>query len=109
MQTETKVKHTPDDRTANEDAEEAAEKARCAARAKYRAFIAMLEKIERAAGIFLADENADAENAMRGGACAYDTEEFYRAALCSAEFAANDRAAEEGFDLHAAIAKAEGR
>ena len=68
------------------------------AKTEYDALAKELSEIETRIGLFLTDENADAENSLCAGS--YGTEEFWSAMLYSAKIAAGQRAENAGFDIN---------
>lgn len=70
----------------------------------YDALARELAGIEARTGLYLADENADAENATDAG-CIYGSDEFWSVMISSAEMNAGIRAADEGQNINALIGR----
>ena len=73
-------------------------------KAAYDALARELADIEARTGLYLADENVDAENALDAG-FKYGSDEFWSAMINSAESAAGGRAEEAGQNINALIGR----
>ena len=73
-------------------------------KAAYDALARELADIEVRTGLYLADENVDAENALDAG-FKYGSDEFWSAMINSAESAAGARAEEAGQDINDLIGR----
>lgn len=69
----------------------------------YNALAKELAAIEARTGLYLADENVDAENSLHAGE--YDSEAFWVAMLGNAQMAAGIRAEEAGHNINALIGR----
>lgn len=73
-------------------------------KAAYDALASELRDIEARTGLYLADENVDAENALDAG-CEYGSDEFWSAMIDSAKSAAGARAEEARQDINDLIGR----
>ena len=73
-------------------------------KAAYYELASELAGIEARTGLYLADENVDAENALDAG-CKHDSDQFWSAMLYSAKSAAGARAEEAGQDINDLIGR----
>lgn len=74
------------------------------AKAAYDIFARELAEVEAATGLYLADENVDAENSLDAGE-EYGSDTFWSAMLTSAAMAAGQRAGDAGKDINALIGR----
>jgi hypothetical protein len=74
------------------------------AKAAYDIFARELAEVEAATGLYLADENVDAENSLDGGET-YDSDAFWSVMLINAKMAAGQRAEDAGQDINALIGR----
>lgn len=72
-------------------------------RSAYYALVEELKAIEETTGLYLTDENVDAENIDRG--LVYESEEYYANMLICAKSAAGYRAEEAGRNINALIGR----
>ena len=73
-------------------------------KAAYYELASELADIEARTGLYLADENVDAENALDAG-CEYGSDDFWSTMLYSAKSAAGFRAEEAGEDIYDLIGR----
>lgn len=73
-------------------------------KAAYYALASELADIEARTGLYLADENVDAENALDAG-CEYGSDEFWSTMIDSAKSAAGARAEEARQDINDLIGR----
>jgi len=70
----------------------------------YAAFATELAALEQRTGLYLADENVDAENAIEAGA-EYGSDEFWAIMFDNAQMNAGIRAEAAGHDINALIGR----